>query len=90
MCEAPSWRLEPWPFPSTPYKYIYFGNFFNEWKEQRGLIFYGLGFSSSWIKAIICSYQKKKEKKSDYGVVSQKIGLTLNQPKNFKTSNRYA
>lgn len=41
--------------------YIYFGNFFNEWKEQRGLIFYGLGFSSSWIKAIICSYQKKKK-----------------------------
>ena len=39
--------------------YIYFGNFFNEWKEQRGLIFYGLGFSSSWIKAIICSYKKK-------------------------------
>ena len=64
-----------------------FWKFFNEWKEQRGLIFYGLGFSSSWIKAIICSYQKKK---SDYGVVSQKIGFTLNQPQNSKTSNRYA
>ena len=55
MCEAPSWKLEPWPLPLTPHKHLYLWSDYHTegvwWCVLAFLIPYSLDWNkiTSWL-----------------------------------------